>query len=263
MSAYEDMIAFAQKSAEDSQARMTKEYMILDFFNRMKGYNRGKSINRIQIPTDYKAIAPSMLMRDKCNDYTSIRMKSDRKMKCRVCWDTMRYQAFVFTQMGIPFDTWYVDAKRHIEDPNTSNLAEYDSFSVFVFQTLVINDRYYYFESTWQGHQGVYSFSSINGLLTFVKNEVKTYFKISDCNFYKFDIFDVLSNIDSGSLTCDKYLTYFKTASKYTFTTRNETPTIHEWEPVVAIPHDQTDFEEYQPISIKGIKERWGIPDSE
>lgn len=77
-----------------------------------------------------------------------------------VCWDYVVYQAYYFKKFypGVKFYTFYHQTVH--EDPND---APTHSFMIFT-----INNKWYWFESSWKINMGIWEFNSLDEALNFI-----------------------------------------------------------------------------------------------
>lgn len=130
--------------------------------------------------------------------YRSSNPKDFIKKKGGVCWDYTAAEALYFKDFNIPYRTFYIELDN--ENSSTHTFLIYEN-----------NNKFYYFESSYGKHQGIYESNSINRIINFVlynmfTDEERTNFKV-----YEYNALDPKLN---NGLTTIEFMDYIITNGK-------------------------------------------------
>ena len=81
--------------------------------------------------------------------------------KCGVCWDQVELERYLFNKEGIYVRTYFI----YMDDK--------DNLPSHTFLIYEENNRYYWFEHSWNKYKGIYEYFDLNSLLNDVKNKFK------------------------------------------------------------------------------------------
>ena len=122
--------------------------------------------------------------------------------KCGVCWDQVELERKLFNEANIDCDTYFI----YIDDN--------ESLPSHTFLTFQLNDKYYWFEHSWNDMKGIHEYNNFEKLL----NDVKTKFIDSrkneinpNLNYY---IYIYKYNQPKYHIKCDEFYDYIKTQKK-------------------------------------------------
>ena len=83
------------------------------------------------------------------------------KSRCGVCWDQVELERKLFTDAKIKVNTYFI------------YLVDGNDLPSHTFLTFKDNNKYYWFEHSWQKYQGIHEYNSEKELLLDVKNLFK------------------------------------------------------------------------------------------
>lgn len=97
--------------------------------------------------------------------YRTLSIKDFQEYKTGICWDFVQYEACWFLKHKLKYKTFYIE----IETEDNSNPTH--TFLVFF-----LNDKVYYFESSWYEYKGIEEFDNLEDLLeTVCTRHIETY----------------------------------------------------------------------------------------
>ena len=146
---------------------------------------------------------------DFLNHYVSLTPNEFVKYGGGVCWDYVPYEAKYFKSNKIKYDTFYVC----LVDDNTN--------PTHTFLLFYLNNKCYWFESSWKNRAGIYEFDSRDEALSYIIDEMikeapdKT--KIRDKFVVKYDALKP----ELFGISCIAYMEYMANKPEFSFTKRN------------------------------------------
>ena len=146
---------------------------------------------------------------DFLNHYVSLTPNEFVKHGGGVCWDYVPYEAKYFKSNKIKYDTFYVC----LVDDNTN--------PTHTFLLFYLNNKCYWFESSWKNRAGIYEFDSRDEALSYIIDEMikeapdKTKFR--DKFVVKYDA----SKPELFGISCIAYMEYMANKPEFSFTKRN------------------------------------------
>jgi len=83
------------------------------------------------------------------------------KTKCGVCWDQVELERKLFLNIKIKCNTYFIFAKVGEELPSHT------------FLIYAMNDKFYWFEHSWNKYKGIHEYNNLNDLLKDVISKFK------------------------------------------------------------------------------------------
>lgn len=92
------------------------------------------------------------------------------KSKCGVCWDQVELERKLFQESNIDTKTYFI------------YIIENDMLPSHTFLTYKLDNKYYWFEHSWNKYKGIYEYNSLKELLLDVTKKFRNDHKEVKCN---------------------------------------------------------------------------------
>ncbi len=163
---------------------------IEDFYNKIKNIKYGWLDKENNIHENLKEYKEKFIMQD---------IDNIEKTNHAVCWEMCELQRRFFNQKNINNKTIFAYLK------NSRNNACH-TFSIFE-----LNNKWYWFEASWQNKKGIHEFNSIEEILEYYKDNfidfAREEYNREDMEFYDY------SKVNSG-INCTEFYTHCLSSSK-------------------------------------------------
>lgn len=163
---------------------------IEDFYNKIKNIKYGWLDKENNIHENLKEYKEKFIMQD---------IDNIEKTNHAVCWEMCELQRRFFNQKNINNKTIFAYLK------NSRNNACH-TFSIFE-----LNNKWYWFEASWQNKKGIHEFNSIEEILEYYKDNfidfAREEYNKEDMEFYEY------SKVNSG-INCTEFYTNCLSSSK-------------------------------------------------
>lgn len=126
---------------------------IIDFNNKLNTFNYGMPIKgKIYISFTNEVI----------KKYRTLSPEEFEKYKCGICWDFVHYEAKWFKDHNYKYECYYLELNDNYKCPTHTFLIFY------------IENRVYYFESSWYTYRGLEEFKNKDALIeTITQRHIK------------------------------------------------------------------------------------------
>lgn len=161
------------------------------------------------------------------------------RAKSGVCWDYTTYEADYIDRHlpGIVYNTYYIQWKNGTDEPTHT------------FVVLMLNNSYYYFESSYKKYCGIWKSDSISDILNFVMNNMR-FDNYQHEDLFKYDYLITThdaSNHNIYGASCTEFMQYCQNSStvKHTLSKNFKKPE--------KIYIDSLDFATESALSMKSV----------
>lgn len=207
------VMAMKEKAMNDDESRTVRIHESVNTLHESPSYtdlpqkvidfNRKMNMYEYILP-NHGNIIINVTAYDYCYKYYYLTVKEFEKYNGGVCWDYVRYQHYYFNKyLHLPHKCYYVVFKDGKTDPT-------HTFMIFSYK-----GKYYWFESSWKRHIGIFGYNTEREALLGVCNELCTDCgAISKLRDFYISVYDPEA-IPSG-ISCEEFMDWQdRNISKY------------------------------------------------